>query len=513
MPSTLRPPETTSTDAAADAVTEGCRVTRLVTHVASGMCEVTEAAKVMATHGSMALPGVSAMPTMSKPWSSPRRAMRSVYSGVYGQKKNPTRMRPRSGLGGRIVARVGGTLEKLLGLVGPELRDGRVRMDHGVHELAAGLLHPDDVDVLGGIAVLVELDGTARVRHRLDGVANGRHELLPVFHLAVQRLRGVGDPATRAVHDGGEIGGGPPHLGRGELHEDLVRWILQGRAPEQRAHDAHGLVAHAAERALVRHHPGADEGRLGLEPRLAVLLDEAHGLSRHEHRADRVHVLLDLREIRGEVERVERDPELLHDLASAILEHALEPADLLVAEGVVHGNGGHSPVLEGLGRVVAQRMHDLARREVGAQDPLGDLALGQLVGRREEEGGQLIALDEGHEALPHVREKDAGEDVDLVVVDELAILRDGGGRAALGVLLDELDLAAARLVVDLLERQLETIEHVLAGLGEDAGERTEVADANRLRGPGGAGTEQGESQHHACDAGAAALPHTNASLE
>src|ERR1700746_2898342 len=102
-------------------------------HVASWTREVAEAARVMATHGSMALPGVSAMPTMSKPCSSPRRAMRSVYSGVYGQKKNPARMRPRSGLGGRIVARVGRTLEELPGLVGPELRHRRVGVDDGVH--------------------------------------------------------------------------------------------------------------------------------------------------------------------------------------------------------------------------------------------------------------------------------------------------------------------------------------------------------------------------------------------
>src|SRR5215831_7074930 len=197
MPSTLRPPETTSTEAAADAVTEGWRVTRLVTHVARRTREVTAAARVMATHGSMALPGVSAMPTMSKPCASPRRAMRSVYSGVYGQKKNPTRIRPRSGFGGRIVARVGGSLQELLGLVGPELRHRRIRVDDGVDEL----------------------DGAARIRHRLDGAADGRHELLPVLDLAVQRLRGLGDPASRAVHDGGEVGGCPSHLGRGELHE------------------------------------------------------------------------------------------------------------------------------------------------------------------------------------------------------------------------------------------------------------------------------------------------------
>jgi len=67
---------------AADAVMEGWRVTRLVTHVARVTRDVAAAASVMATHGSSALPGVSAMPTRSKPRSSPRRAMRAVYSGV-----------------------------------------------------------------------------------------------------------------------------------------------------------------------------------------------------------------------------------------------------------------------------------------------------------------------------------------------------------------------------------------------------------------------------------------------
>ncbi len=54
----------------------------------------------MATHGSSALPGVSAMPIRSKPVSSPSRAMRAVYSGVYGQKKKPKRMESRYGLTG-----------------------------------------------------------------------------------------------------------------------------------------------------------------------------------------------------------------------------------------------------------------------------------------------------------------------------------------------------------------------------------------------------------------------------
>src|SRR5215510_1324748 len=379
MPSTLRLPETTSTDAAADAVTEGCRVTRLVTHVASRMREVAEAAMVMATHGSMALPGVSAMPTMSKPCSSPRRAMRTVYSGVYGQKKNPKRMARASGLDGRIVAAVRGALEKFLRLVRPELGHERIGVDDGVEELAARLVHANDVHVLGWVAVLVELDGAPGVGGGLDGAADRGDQLLAVFHPAVHRLGGGDDPAPRAVHDGVEVGGCPTELRFGQLHERLVGGILERRAPEERADDADRLVAHAAQRALVGHDTGADERHLVAEPGVSVLLDEAHGLAGHEDGADGVDVLLDLGQVRREVEHVQRHPELLDDLASAVLEHALKPADLLVPEGIVHGDGRHPVVPERLRRVVAQRMHDLARREVRAQEPLGDLALGQFV--------------------------------------------------------------------------------------------------------------------------------------
>jgi len=96
--------------------------------------------------------------------------------------------------------------------------------------------------------------------------------------------------------------------------------------------------------------------------------------------------------------------------------------------------------------------------------------------------GSWSFLDERHQAVAHIDQQHPGEHVDLVVADQLAVLGDGGGRVALGVLLDQLDLAAARLVSDLLERQLEPVEHVLAGLGEDAGERAEIADADRFGG-------------------------------
>ena len=56
-------------------------------------------------------------------------------------------------------------------------------------------------------------------------------------------------------------------------------------------------------------------------------------------------------------------------------------------------------------------------------------------------------------------------------VDELAVLGLRDGRVALVVFLDQLDLPAGGLIADLLEGELEALEHVLAGLGEDAAER------------------------------------------
>ena len=296
-----------------------------------------------------------------------------------------------------------------------------------------------------------------------------------------------------------EVGGCSPELRLGQLHERLVGGILQRGAPEEGAHDPDRLVAHAAQGALVGHDPRPDERRLALQGRLRVLLDEPHGLTGHEDGAHGVDIRLDLRQIRREVEHVQRHPELLDDLAPAVLEDPLEPADLLVPERIVHGDGGHAAVLEGLRRVVAERMHDLARREVRAEEPLGDLALGQVVGRGEEERGELVALDERDEAIAHVGEEDAGEDVDLVVADELPVLRDGRGRVALRVLLEQLDLAPARLVADLLERELEAVEHVLACLGEDPRERAEESDADRLRGSRRTRRKDEQGQGHGRD--------------
>ena len=65
MPSTARPLEIWSSEAIAPALTEGCRVRRLVTQSATRARREARATNAADTQGSIALPGVSAMPIMA----------------------------------------------------------------------------------------------------------------------------------------------------------------------------------------------------------------------------------------------------------------------------------------------------------------------------------------------------------------------------------------------------------------------------------------------------------------
>jgi hypothetical protein len=59
----------------------GSRVERFVTQLASRTRVLSVAAWASATQTSIALPGVSAIPTRSQPWASPSRTMRSTKTG------------------------------------------------------------------------------------------------------------------------------------------------------------------------------------------------------------------------------------------------------------------------------------------------------------------------------------------------------------------------------------------------------------------------------------------------
>src|SRR5438128_11854058 len=83
---------------------------------------------------------------------------------------------------GREVPRIHGLLEKLLRVVLPELADRRVRMDDRVLQPAAHALHPADVDVVRGVAVRVQLQGTTRRVGDID-LSEVAHEGRPVLYL------------------------------------------------------------------------------------------------------------------------------------------------------------------------------------------------------------------------------------------------------------------------------------------------------------------------------------------
>jgi len=127
-------------------------------------------------------------------------------------------------------------------------------------------------------------------------------------------------------------------------------------------------------------------------------------------------------------------------------------------------------------------VHRLTGTEGGADHPLRPPPLGEVVGRREEHGRDLVAVDHRREAVADVDEQDPREDVHAVVLDELAVLRDGGGVVGLIVLRDQLDPPPPGLKPRLLQPQAHAVEHVLASLGEQAAQGRHEADADWLDG-------------------------------
>src|SRR5216684_3705193 len=83
---------------------------------------------------------------------------------------------------GREISRVHRVLEELLGLVGPELADVRIGLDHAVHQPAVLALDLADVDVADDVAVAVELHRAAAGVH--FDAANRFHEGLLVLDVA-----------------------------------------------------------------------------------------------------------------------------------------------------------------------------------------------------------------------------------------------------------------------------------------------------------------------------------------
>src|SRR5581483_2488788 len=101
----------------------------------------------------------------------------------------------------------------------------------------------------------------------------------------------------------------------------------------------------------------------------------------HHQGENGIGVLLDRRDVRSEVLGAERGPDLLHDLAAAILERFLESTRYLVTECVV-GCDADNLLVALITGPLPKRVMRLRRRPACA-DEIGilvELALGEVVG-------------------------------------------------------------------------------------------------------------------------------------
>src|SRR3984893_3446771 len=119
--------------------------------------------------------------------NSERRGSQKPSPPPRGRGQGEGEMFPLAVLARGVVARVERHLQKLIGVVLPELAHGRVGEDHAVLELAPYALDLPHVDVLDGIAPAVDDDGTARKVLQLD-LLEGGQERLAVLDLAVDGL-------------------------------------------------------------------------------------------------------------------------------------------------------------------------------------------------------------------------------------------------------------------------------------------------------------------------------------
>ena len=126
--------------------------------------------------------------------------------------------------------------------------------------------------------------------------------------------------------------------------------------------DAERLVAHVAQHRLVERGHAADRRDLAAQTVLVELPQAAEAVRAGEAEEDAVDVGLELRDVGAVVGHGERREHLLHDLAAAFLEHALEAGAHLVAVGDVVGDHRHAAVLERLVAVVGERRARTATR-------------------------------------------------------------------------------------------------------------------------------------------------------
>lgn len=198
----------------------------------------------------------------------------------------------------------------------------------------------------------------------------------------------------------------------------------------------------------------------------------------HVEAVDRLGVRLgDLREVRHEVRGLREGRP--GGLAAGVGELALHPLELVgeAAQFVVAALVVRSDRVDRAVHLLLDVRGDRPARLVGHEarrpDVLEVLDGRPGVGPQE---GDLGLLDQGQDGVDRAAADEAGQHVDLVLLDQLGRRGHGGRRAVALVGDDQLDLTAAQLVVVRLQVQLETGPQLGADRLVGAGERGDEAD-------------------------------------
>src|SRR5262245_11611419 len=220
-----------------------------------------------------------ATPAASAPLITLRRLTVMLFLPVSSNDDAPlaagAQLRPRSRLdvlsprpGLAIVDRM---LEELVRVVGPELADVGIGLDHGVDELAALLLDLADVDVADHVAVLVEAHRAAASRYFVARPQRRLQRIL-VLDPAVDLLERRFQHGAVGVGRGGVKAGIDLVVAVHAFDEFLVIGIVELRGVPAGRDDTDGIVAHLLQQGFVDRGHAAEDRRLAAV--LLVLLEE-----------------------------------------------------------------------------------------------------------------------------------------------------------------------------------------------------------------------------------------------
>ena len=199
----------------------------------------------------------------------------------------------------------------------------------------------------------------------------------------------------------------------------------------------------------------------------------------------------DLRQFGRIIELAERHVDLVGDLA---LEEALEAGER-IAPGLVIGRDQEDLLQAGVLRVFAGHAERLVVL-IGRDE---EIRIAFLAG---EIGGAGVRADQDRSGIGHrfedspenIGEDRADDEVDLIALEQRLGLGDGDVGLEFVVLHDHLDLAAAELAAEVLDRELEAVAQLLAEHRRRSGERGDDADLELfLCAHGGGHKRQGRS--------------------